>query len=104
MTKINKENYKESVANAACVVIFTAPWCRDCMVLKPILERLEPEFSDKINFFAVDFDTEENLKDELNIRRIPTMIFYKNGEETGQRLVEPDSQEVVKTALSKLIS
>lgn len=104
MTNLNAQNYNESVKSGLSVVTFSAPWCRDCAVLKPILARLEPDFADKINFFMVDFDNEESLKDSLNIRRIPTMIFYKNAEEIGTRLVEPGSTEQVKKALEALLN
>ena len=102
--KLNEQNYKESIKKGACVVTFSAPWRKDCVALKPILSRLMPEYEGKISFFEVDFDSAEGLKDVLNIRRIPTMIFYKNGSEVGSRLVEPDSQKIVDEALKALIS
>lgn len=102
--KLNEQNYNESIKKGACVVTFSAPWCKDCVALKPILSRLLPEYEGKISFFEVDFDSAEGLKDVLNIRRIPTMIFYKNGLEVGSRLVEPDSQKIVDDALKALIS
>lgn len=103
MTNITEQNYKQSIANGLCVVTFGAPWCRDCVALKPILAQLEPEFEGKINFFGVDFDTAVNLKDELNIRRIPTVIFYKNGAEVLTRLVEPNSLDAVRKAFNELL-
>lgn len=102
--KLNEQNYNESIKSGACVVTFSAPWCRDCVALKPILARLMPEYEGKISFFEVDFDSAEGLKDALNIRRIPTMIFYKGGAEVGSRLVEPDSQQVVDDALNALLA
>ena len=102
--KLNEQNYNESLNNGVCVVTFSAPWCEHCVALKPILSRLMPEYEGKISFCEMDFDSAEGLKDVLNIRRIPTMIFYKNGLEVGSRLVEPDSQKIVDDALKALIS
>ena len=55
--KLNEQNYNESIKNGACVVTFSAPWCKDCVALKPILSRLMPEYEGKISFFEVDFDS-----------------------------------------------
>ena len=86
---LNEQNYDAKIANGASFVAFGAPWCRDCAAAKPFVEKLAGEIGDKVNFYAVDFDKEEGLKDKLNIRRIPTIIFYKDGKEVGTRLVEP---------------
>lgn len=103
MKYLDESNYKASVANGACVVTFGAPWCPDCVRVKPMLEKLEGEFGEKISFFGVDFDSALGLKDELNIRRIPTLIFYKDGKEVGERLVEPNSHVSIQKALENLL-
>lgn len=103
MEHLNVSNFDAKIANGASLVAFGAPWCKDCAVAKPLLEKLAGEFGDKINFYGVNFDTEESLKDKLNIRRIPTIIFYKDGKEVGERLVEPNNYEKIKSAASVLL-
>lgn len=103
MEHLNAKNFDAKIASGASLVAFGAPWCKDCIVAKPLLERLAKEVGDKINFYAIDFDKEESLKDKLNIRRIPTIIFYKDGKEIGERLVEPNNFETIKTAASVLL-
>lgn len=49
-------------------------------------------------------DEEEALKDSLNVRRIPTLIFYKNGAEVGERLVEPNSKSLIEEAIKSAIN
>lgn len=103
MTYLDTNSYENAIKSGLCVVTLGAPWCRDCAILKPILERVMPEYADKIHFFGVNFDEAEELKNTLNIRKIPTMIFYKDGIEVGARLVEPNSQAVVTKALDELL-
>lgn len=103
MTYLDANTYKNAISKGLCVVTLGAPWCKDCVALKPILERVIPEYADKINFFGVNFDEAEGLKDSLNVRKIPTMIFYKDGVEVGTRLVEPNSQAVVTQAFDELL-
>lgn len=100
---IDKTRFDEVIKQECVVVDFTAPWCPDCRHINPMLEILEQEFTGKIQFYKVSFDTELELKNTLNIRKIPTLIFYKNGEEVGERLIEPRSIEEIRDALNKLL-
>lgn len=103
MTYLDKNSYKNATSKGLCVVILGAPWCKDCAILKPILERVMPNYADKINFFGVNFDEAGELKDSLNVRKIPTIIFYKEGKEVCTRLVEPSSQDAVTKAFDELL-
>lgn len=103
MQQLTKSNYFDSIKNGAVVVEFKAPWCGDCRRIEPIMQKAQNDFKDKIVFFSVDFGNEPDLKDSLQIRRIPTLIFYKNGKEVGERLVEPSSPAVINNALSALL-
>lgn len=53
--------------------------------------------------FKVSFDTEDSLKEELNIRRIPTIIFYRDGVEVGERLIEPSSVNDFEKAIQNIL-
>lgn len=103
MTYLDKNSYKNATSKGLCVVILGAPWCKDCAILKPILERVMPNYADKINFFGVSIDEAEELKDSLNVRKIPTIIFYKDGIEVLTRLVEPNSQDTLEKAFNELL-
>ncbi|STQ85912.1 thioredoxin [Helicobacter muridarum] len=102
MLELTRENYFDSISNGLAIVDIGASWCPDCRHIQPIMETLESEY-DNIKFFAVDFSNEEELKDTLNIKRIPTLIFYKDGKEVGQRLVEPKSKAVIQEQIESLL-
>lgn len=82
------ENFKEAIKDGFVIVDFYAPWCGDCVRIKPILEELEREYK----VVKVNIDENENLSTAFEIRRIPTLIFFKDGVEVGNRLVEPKSR------------
>ena len=103
MTYLDKNSYKNATSKGLCVVILGAPWCKDCIALKPILERVMPAYADRIHFFGVSIDEAGELKDSLNVRKIPTIIFCKDGKEVGTRLVEPNSQDAVTKAFDELL-
>ncbi|RDU59451.1 thioredoxin family protein [Helicobacter marmotae] len=100
---IQSANYNQAIKNGCVVVNFSASWCPDCRHVEPMLEELDKEFAGQITIYKVSFDTEIELKNTLNIRKIPTLIFYKNGNEVGERLIEPRSIESIRTAIKNLI-
>lgn len=100
---IDTAQFNEAIKQGCIVVDFTAPWCPDCRHIDPMLDILEKEFAGKVSFYKVSFDTQTDLKNTLNIRKIPTLIFYKNGEEVGERLIEPRSIDDIKNAINAFI-
>ncbi len=98
MQELSKNSFENAIKDGVCVVDVGAPWCPDCRKIEPIMAILEGEYKE-VKFFSVPADKEEELKNELNIRRIPTLIFYKNGVEVGERLVEPDSKFKIESAI-----
>ncbi|GAA8339435.1 thioredoxin family protein [Helicobacter pylori] len=100
---INGKNYAEKIAYQAVVVNVGASWCPDCMKIEPIMENLAKTYQGKVEFFKVSFDESQDLKESLGIRKIPTLIFYKNGEEVGERLVEPGSSKPIEDAIKTLL-
>ncbi|GAA9183638.1 thioredoxin family protein [Helicobacter pylori] len=100
---INAKNYAEKIAHQAVVVNVGANWCPDCRKIEPIMENLAKTYQGKVEFFKVSFDESQDLKESLGIRKIPTLIFYKNGKEVGERLVEPGSSKPIEDALKALL-
>ena len=102
MEKISQKRFEEETKNGFVVVDFSAPWCPDCVKIEPIMTALEAEYQ-QVKFFKVDIDEEEGLKDSLNIRRIPTLVFFKEGVEVGERLVEPDNKVMIENGVKSLL-
>lgn len=103
MEIINQEKYEKESKNGLVIVNFSAPWCPDCVRIEPIMKVLEEEYS-SIKFFKVDIDKDEALKDLLHIRRIPTLLFLKDGIEVSERLVEPDNKMPIKQAIENMLA
>ena len=67
------------------------------------MENLAKTYKGKVEFFKVSFDESQDLKESLGIRKIPTLIFYKNAKEVGERLVEPSSQKPIERRSKSVI-
>ena len=103
LEKLTKETFKNAVKDGVCAIAVGAPWCPDCKKIEPIMGMLMQEYAGKVKFCMVMADEQEALKDELNVRRIPTLIFFKNGVEVSERLVEPNSKPMIEDALKKAL-
>ncbi len=59
------------------VVDFFATWCGPCQMLAPVLEELanDYQYRDRIDFYKVDVDREEELAAAFAVRSIPTLLF-----------------------------
>lgn len=102
MIATTRTDFQTHIKQGVCVVEVSAPWCPDCRKIEPILKNLEEQYSD-VRFILLDFDSNEELRNELGIRRIPTLIFYKNGEEVLERLVEPDNKLPIENSIKSLL-
>ncbi len=104
MKNVSNADFNESIKEGVVIVNVGASWCPDCKHIEPIMEALAKDYESKIKFLKVDFNKDEQLKDTLQIRRIPTLIFYKDGNEVGERLIEPKSQVAIEEVIKKILN
>ena len=62
------------------LVDFFATWCGPCKTLSPILDDLKKELGDKIYIVKIDVDKNVEITNVLQIKGVPTLILYKNGQ------------------------
>ncbi len=82
---LNKDLFDAAIAESGKPVLvdFWAAWCGPCLALAPILEEVADETSD-VQICKVDVDQNQELAARYNIRSIPTMLLFKNGEMVDQ--------------------
>ena len=62
------------------LVDFYATWCGPCKMQGPILEQLKNKVGDAANIIKIDVDRNPDLSAKYQIRSVPTLIIFKNGE------------------------
>lgn len=78
---LNKDNFlKELSEERVTLVDFYADWCGPCQAIHPVLEELSAEFDGRATITKVDVDKEPGLAGIFNVRSIPTMVLFKDGE------------------------
>jgi thioredoxin 1 len=66
------------------LIDFWAPWCGPCRMVAPIVKELAGEYEGKVQFRKLNTDENPMVAAKLNIRSIPTLMLFKNGQQVGQ--------------------
>src|SRR5215813_347438 len=80
---VNDGNFEAEVLTASnstpVVVDFWAEWCRPCHMLAPTVAEIAHDYAGKLNV-----DEAMNSAGRYNIRGIPTLLVFKNGQVVEQ--------------------
>lgn len=80
---LTSQNFEKEVLqfNGIVLVDFFADWCGPCKLLAPELEQLakDLESNSVIKIAKLNTETNQNLAIEYQIRSIPNIIMFKNG-------------------------
>ena len=79
---VNDDQFDEQVlgSDGPVLVDFWAEWCGPCKMIAPVLDQVADEYGDKIKVAKVDVDTNKQVAIKFNIRSIPTLMIFKNGQ------------------------
>jgi thioredoxin 1 len=67
------------------LVDFHATWCGPCKTLAPILDQLKSKKGQALRILKIDVDKNPAIADQLGIRGVPTLIYYKNGKQIWRK-------------------
>jgi putative thioredoxin len=62
------------------LIDFWAEWCGPCKTLKPILEKLAADYNGAFVLAKVNTETEPQIAEAFQIRSIPTVYLFRNGQ------------------------
>ncbi|MBA2614108.1 MAG: thioredoxin family protein [Bacteroidetes bacterium] len=70
-------NQKISNKQKAVLVYFSADWCTVCSKMKPVIERIEKEYANKMIILRVNTERDKEITNEFEIDALPVLILYK---------------------------
>lgn len=59
------------------VVYFWASWCEPCKTFRDVYEKVAGKFDSGVKFGKVDTEAEQQLRDDFNIRSVPTIMVFR---------------------------
>lgn len=75
------EKFEDLIKSEKPVLIdFFATWCGPCKMMHPVLEDLAKTVGDKARIIKIDIDKNEELSRVYNVRSVPTLMIFKDGE------------------------
>ncbi len=101
---INESNFQSEVLDSTVPVLvdFWAEWCGPCKMIGPVLDQLSAEIEGKAKIAKVNVDDAQELAVKYNVRSIPLLLFFMNGEVKDQVVGASVTKDQLKAKLLAL--
>ncbi|MGL4522087.1 MAG: thioredoxin family protein [Bacilli bacterium] len=90
LVKLESVAQFEQLKQGSVVYVFSAAWCRDCVIIAPFMGEVAAQF-ETYTFVYINRDEWVDLCIENDIMGIPSFLAFKGGNEVG-RFVSKDSK------------
>lgn len=75
------QKFQELIQSERPVLIdFFATWCQPCKVQSSVLNSVKEQVGDKARIVKIDVDQFPSIANQYNVRGVPTLAVFKNGE------------------------
>jgi len=78
---VTDQTFEEEVIKSDLPVLLDlwAPWCRPCLMVAPVVEKLAEKYNGRFKFCRLNVDENPQTAAKYQIMSIPTLLFFKGG-------------------------
>jgi len=100
--EFSDQNFEQEVlgSDKPVLVDFWAEWCAPCRMIAPAVEAVAGEYAGRAKVGKLNVDENQSVTSRYNIRSIPTLLVFKNGE-IKEQIVGTTSKDNLAKLLDK---
>jgi len=78
---VTNQTFEEEVVKSDLPVLVDlwAPWCRPCLTIAPVVEKLAEKYNGRFKFCRLNVDENPQTAAKYRVMSIPTLLFLKGG-------------------------
>ena len=95
---LTDQNFEQEVlkSDKPVVVDFWAVWCAPCRMVGPTVDAIAEEYLGRAKVGKINVDENQAVTSRYNIRGIPTLLLFKNGQVQEQIVGATSKDNIVK--------
>lgn len=84
--EITDNNFEKEVLKSSTPFLLdlSATWCQPCRHIAPVIDELANAYVSKVRFGTLDIDKNPKIPSQYQVRAVPTLLLFKNGQVLGQ--------------------